>query len=45
MREKHRLRVFKNRVMRIFGLKREEVKRRRRRLHDQYLDDILLVIK
>jgi len=40
MREKHRLRVFKNKVMRIFGPKREEVKRQWRRLHDQYLDDM-----
>jgi hypothetical protein len=25
LREEHRLRVFENRVLRIFGLKREEI--------------------
>jgi hypothetical protein len=34
LREQHRLRVFKNRVLRrIFGPKRDEVTRERRKLH------------
>jgi hypothetical protein len=38
LREKHRLRVFKNRVLRIiFGTKREEVAGGWRRLHNEEL--------
>jgi hypothetical protein len=33
--KKHRMRVFENRVLwRVFGLKREEVTRERRKLHN-----------
>jgi hypothetical protein len=39
MREKHRLWVFKNRVM-TFGPKREEVTGQQRRLHDKDLYDL-----
>jgi hypothetical protein len=36
LREEHRLRVFENRVLRrIFGLKRDEVIRRLRKLHNE----------
>jgi hypothetical protein len=34
-REEHRLRVFKNRVLRIFGPERDEVKWEWRRLHNE----------
>jgi hypothetical protein len=38
LREKHRLRVYENRVLRrIFGPKRDEVKRGWRRLHNEEL--------
>ena len=41
MREKRRLRVFENRVLRrIFGPKRDEVKREWRRLHNKELNDL-----
>jgi hypothetical protein len=36
----HRLRVFENRVLRIFGPKRDEVTREWRRLHNKELDDL-----
>jgi len=40
-REKSRLRVFENRVLRkIFGLKREEVTGEWRKLHDKKLCDL-----
>jgi hypothetical protein len=41
LREEHRLRAFENRVLRIFGLKRNEVSGGWTRLHDeglQYID-------
>jgi hypothetical protein len=38
LREEHRLRVFENRVLRrIFGLKRDEVTREWRKLHNEEL--------
>ena len=41
MREKRRLRVFENRVLRrIFGPKREEVKREWRKLHNKEIKDL-----
>jgi hypothetical protein len=39
MKEEHRLRVFENRVLRIFGTKKEEVTREWRKLHEE-LDDL-----
>jgi hypothetical protein len=41
LREEHRLRVFENRVLRrIFGPKRDEVKREWRKLHNEELRDL-----
>jgi hypothetical protein len=41
LREEHRLRVFENRVQRrIFGLKRDEVTGRWRKLHNEELRDL-----
>jgi hypothetical protein len=41
LREKHRLRVFENRVLRrIFGPRRDEVKGAWRKLHDEELHDL-----
>jgi hypothetical protein len=41
LREGHRLRVFKNRVLRrIFGPKRDEVTGEWRRLHNEELNDL-----
>jgi hypothetical protein len=41
LREEHRLRVFKSRVLRgIFGPKRDEVTRQWRRLHNKELYDL-----
>jgi hypothetical protein len=41
LREKHRLRVFKNRVLRgIFGPKRDEVTAEWRKLHNEELRDL-----
>jgi hypothetical protein len=41
MRKEHRLRVFKNRVLRrIFGPKRDEVTGECRRLHNEELNDL-----
>jgi len=41
LREKRRLRVFENRVPgRMFGLKREEVAREWRKLHNEELNDL-----
>jgi hypothetical protein len=37
LREEHRLRVFENRVLRIFGLKRDEVMGDWRKLHNEEL--------
>jgi hypothetical protein len=37
LREERRLRVFKNKVLRIFGPKRDEVTREWRRLHNKEL--------
>ena len=51
MREERRLRVFENRVLRIFGPKRDEVTGEWRKLHNEELNDmyssptIVLVIK
>jgi hypothetical protein len=40
-REEHKLRVFQNRVLkRIFGLKRDEVKGKWRKLHNEKLRDL-----
>jgi hypothetical protein len=41
LREEHRLRVFENRVLRrIFGLKKEELMGRKRKLHNEELCDL-----
>ena len=41
MREKRRLRVFENRVLRrIFGSEKDEVTRERRKLHNEELSDM-----
>jgi hypothetical protein len=41
LREKHRVRVFENRVLRrIFGPKRDEVARGWRKLHDEELQNL-----
>jgi hypothetical protein len=41
LREEHRLRVFENRVLRrIFGLKRDEVTREWRKLHNEELHNL-----
>jgi hypothetical protein len=41
LREERRLRVFENRVLRrIFGLKRDEVTREWRKLHNEELNDL-----
>jgi len=41
MREKHRLRVFEDRVLRrIFGPKRDELTREWRKLHNEELNDL-----
>ena len=50
LREEHRLRVFENRVLRIFGPKRDEVAREWRKLNEELNDlysspDIVWVIK
>jgi hypothetical protein len=51
LREEYRLRVFKNRVLRIFGPKKDEVTGEWRRLHNKELHalysspNIILVIK
>jgi hypothetical protein len=39
LREEHRLRVFENRVLRIFGLKRDEVMGEWRKVHKKELQD------
>ena len=43
-REERRLRVFENRVLRIFGPKRDEVTGEWRRLHNEQRNDRLLTI-
>jgi len=41
LREESRLRVFENRVLgRIFGVKRDEVKREWRKVHNEELNDL-----
>ena len=40
MREECRLRVFENRVLRIFGPGRDEVTREWRKLHNEELNDL-----
>jgi hypothetical protein len=41
MREEHRLRVFKNRVLRrLFGMKRDEVTGDWRKLHNEELHNL-----
>jgi hypothetical protein len=40
LREEQRLRVFENRVLRIFGPKRDEVTGEWRRLHNEELNDL-----
>jgi hypothetical protein len=45
LREKHRLRVFENRVLRrIFGPTRDEVTGRWRKLHDEELINLYLYL-
>jgi hypothetical protein len=42
LREERRLRVFENRVLRgIFGVRRDEVRGERRKLHNEELNDLL----
>jgi len=40
LREERRLRVFENRVLRIFGLKRDEVTWDWKKLHNEELNDV-----
>jgi len=41
LREEHRLRVFEDRVLRrLFGPKRDEVTKERRKLHNEELNDL-----
>ena len=40
MREEHRLRVFENRVLRIFGARRDGVTGEWRKLHNEELNDL-----
>ena len=40
LREERRLRVFENRVLRIFGPKRDEVTGKWRKLHNEDLNDL-----
>jgi hypothetical protein len=40
LREEHRIRVFDNRVLKIFGPKRDEVKGECRKLHDGELHNL-----
>jgi hypothetical protein len=40
LREEHRLRLFENRVLRIFGTRRDEVTREWRKLHNEELHDL-----
>jgi hypothetical protein len=40
LREERRLRVFENRVLRIFGPKRDEVTGERGKLHNEKLNDL-----
>ena len=40
MREECRLRLFANRMLRIFGPKRDEVTRKWRKLHNEELNDL-----
>jgi hypothetical protein len=40
LREEHRLRVFENRVLRIFGPMRDEVTGEWRKLHNEELNDL-----
>ena len=40
LKEKHRLGVFENRVLRIFGPKRDEVTGEWRKLHKEELNDL-----
>jgi len=40
LREERRLRVFENRVLRVFGPKREEVTGEWRKLHNEELSDL-----
>jgi hypothetical protein len=40
LREERRLRVFENRVLRVFGPKRDEVTGKRRKLHNEELNDL-----
>jgi len=40
MRKERRLRVFENRVLRVFGPKRDEVTEEWRKLHNEELNDL-----
>jgi len=40
LREERRLRVFENRVLRIFGPKKDEVKGEWRKIHNEELNDL-----
>ena len=39
-REEHRLRVFENRVLRLFGPKKDKVTKEWRKLHNEELNDL-----
>jgi hypothetical protein len=46
LREEHRLRVFKNRVLRkIFGPKRDAITREWRRLHNEERTDLYCIMR
>jgi len=45
LREERRLRVFENRVLRIFGPKRDEVTGEWRKLHNERLNDLYAILK
>jgi len=40
LREEHRLRVFEDKVLRIFGPKRDEIRGEWRKLHNEELNDL-----
>jgi hypothetical protein len=40
LREERKLRVFENRMLRIFGPKKEEVKSERRKIHNEELNNL-----
>ena len=45
LKEERRLRVFENRVLRIFGSKRDEITGEWRKLHNEGLNDLYSLLK